>query len=154
MLAEWTAFTEVRKFEVGRETMGGSATLVAVSDSYCEFRFNNHWSAGDVGWPIGLSLAGSLHIEPECVLRVQLWTTPGVVALGVVAWGVPAIGFTLALLGGLLTGEWAGSGSWLFGVCLSSVFVAISRSGARRFGEDAVKVASMLGLRVSSEASH
>ena len=148
MLTEWTTFAEVRKFEVGRESMAGSATVIAVSDDECEFRFNNYWSASDVGWPKELDLAGSLHIEPDSVLRVRIWTTKRVLSLAKVVWGVPAIGCLITGLTGLVSGSWDGFGTCLFTVCAASVVVKQSISGAKRFGEDAVRSANILATGV------
>ena len=146
LLTEWLAFSELRKFEVGRESMGGSATVIAVSDTECEFRFNHYWSASDVGWPKELLLAGSLRVAPDSALRVRLWTTPAVRILGLVVVGAPTLVCVGMLLRGALTGNWTGVGPWLVGACVAGWLVASSLKGAKRFGEDAVKVAKGLGV--------
>jgi len=142
LLTEWTTSTDIVAFAEGTETMSGSATVIAVSERECEFRFNHFWSAGDVGWPKELSLAGSLHLEPEKLLRIRLWTPQSTFVIAGVVCAVPAIWFCWTLFSGLLSGNWTGIGTSAVVVVAVAAIVKSSQSGARRFGEDALQGAS------------
>lgn len=146
LLREWTTSTEIKEFAVGSEAMWGSATVIAVAANECEFRFNHYWSASDVGWPKELSLAGSLHLEPNHVLRVRLWTTRSAQAMAGILCGVVALWFVWGLLSGLLGGGWGGFGKALGALCVAATIVAVSLSGAKRFGQDALRAAKSVAM--------
>ena len=140
-LAAWTFPTTLTSFAEGREATCQHVTLKAVSGTECHFGFKHMWSAGDLGWPIQFSLAGSLRLEAGA-LKVEVWTSRsvyGAMALAIVGVVVACVG---VLLQAATLWDWRPLLSGLWSLFVFSIIVGSWANGARRFGQEGARCAS------------